>query len=84
MEYNKFKISERLRGDVLSEISKGKIVTKMKDCDIARAYGMDKSNYSAMIHDRLNQIGNIEAIADVLGYDVEIKFVDRGKNEERV
>jgi len=84
MKYKKFKISERLREGVLSEIARAKIVTKMKDCEIAKKYGMDKANYSAMVHDRLNQIGNIEAIADAMGYDVEIKFVQRGKNEERV
>lgn len=50
-----------------------------KDYEIAQALGKTKQGYSAMVINNLTKLGSIEAIANALDYEIEIKFVKKEK-----
>lgn len=77
-EYKKYPVSEELGAQIIAEITRVKSLEKIKDFEIAEKLGKTKQGYSTMIGNGLNSLGNIEAIANVLGYEVQIKFVKRG------
>lgn len=52
-----------------------------KDYEIAQALGKTKQGYSAMVINNLTKLGSIEAIANALDFDVEIKFVKRRQDD---
>lgn len=72
-----FDMSEELKAQIMAEIARAKSLTKMKDCDIGEKLGKSRQGYSAMVANNLSRLGSIEAIADVLGFKVEIKFVPK-------
>ncbi len=78
-KYAQYGVSDELNAKVLSEITRAKALTKTKDCDIAQRLGKTKQGYSAMVSNNLSRLGSIEAIANALGFDVEIKFVPKEK-----
>lgn len=77
-KYSQYEASDKLKTQVVAEIARAKAMSKMRDCDIANALGKSKQGYSSLANN-LSRIGSIEAIANVLGYDVEIKLVEREK-----
>ncbi len=78
-KYAQYDISDDLKAQVLSEIARAKTLTKTKDYEIAQALGKTKQGYSAMVINNLTKLGSIEAIANALGYEIEIKFVKKEK-----
>lgn len=78
-KYAQYDVSDDLKAQVLSEIARAKALTKTKDCDIAQKLGKTKQGYSAMVSNNLSRLGSIEAIANALGFDVEVKFVPKEK-----
>ena len=80
-KYAQYDISDDLKAQVLSEIARAKTLTKTKDYEIAQALGKTKQGYSAMVSNNLSRLGSIEAIANALGFDVEIKFVKRRQDD---
>lgn len=77
-EYKKYPVSKELSAAIVAEIARAKSIEKVKDFEIAEKLGKTKQTYSTMINNGLNSVGNIEAIANALGYDLQIKFVKRG------
>lgn len=80
-KYAQYDISDDLKAQVLSEIARAKTLTKTKDYEIAQALGKTKQGYSAMVSNNLSRLGSIEAIANALDFDVEIKFVKRRQDD---
>lgn len=78
-KYAQYDVSDDLKAQVLSEIARAKTLTKTKDYEIAQALGKTKQGYSAMVINNLTKLGSIEAIANALGYEIEIKFVKKEK-----
>lgn len=78
-KYAQYEASEELKAQVLSEIARAKTLTKTKDYEIAQALGKTKQGYSAMVINNLTKLGSIEAIANALDYEIEIKFVKKEK-----
>lgn len=78
-KYAQYEMSDALKAQVLSEIERAKVLTKKKDYEIANSLGKTKQGYSAMVANNLSKLGSIEAIANVLGFDVELKFVPKEK-----
>lgn len=76
-KYQKFTASDKVNSQIIGEIARVKALTKTKDVQLAKSLGKTKQNYSRMIINGLQQIGNIEAIANAMGFDLEIKFVER-------
>lgn len=78
-KYQKFTASDKINSQIVGEIARVKALTKTKDVQLAKILGKTKQSYSRMIINGMQQIGNIEAIANAMGYDVEIKFVKKGE-----
>lgn len=78
-KYQKFTASDKINSQIIGEIARVKALTKTKDVQLAKILGKTKQNYSRMIINGMQQIGNIEAIANAMGYEVEIKFVKKGE-----
>lgn len=76
-KYQKFTASDKVNSQIIGEIARVKALTKTKDVQLAKSLGKTKQNYSRMIINGLQQIGNIEAIANAMGFDLEIKFVEK-------
>lgn len=76
-KYQKFTASDKVNSQIIGEIARVKALTKTKDVQLAKSLGKTKQNYSRMIINGLQQIGNIEAIANAMGLDLEIKFVEK-------
>lgn len=75
--YKKYPVSAELEAQIAAEIAKIKSLEKAKDFEIAEKLGKTKQCYSTMLNNGLNSLGNIEAIANALGYSVQIKFVKK-------
>ena len=78
-EYQIIVASDKLNSQIAGEIARVKTLTKTKDKDIAEKIGKSKSYYSAMLVKGIQKIGTIEAIANAMGYEVEVKFVKKGE-----
>ena len=70
-KYQKFTASAKLNAQIVGEIGRVKTLTKTKDSQIAKMLGKTKQNYSRMIINGMQSIGNIEAIANA------IRFVEK-------
>ena len=76
----KFAPSEMLKRKAVAEVERATLLAGLKDRDVAEKLGISRQTYSRMksVKSALN-MGNIEAIAEALGCEVEIKFVKKGE-----
>lgn len=76
----KYAPSEELKRKAFAEVERATLVAGLKDCEVAQRLGISRQTYSRMksVKSALN-MGNIEAIAEALGCEVEIKFVKKGE-----
>ncbi|MDR0696183.1 MAG: hypothetical protein LBF68_01375 [Christensenellaceae bacterium] len=74
-KYVTYEVSDELNARLIAEIARAKSLAKLKDYELAQMLGKTKQAYSAMVINGLSKLGNIEAIADVLGCKVDIKFI---------
>ena len=79
----RFYPSELLGRKIVSEIDRATTIEGVRDYQVAERLGVTKQSYSVMKNMKGSiNMGNVEAIANALGYDVEIRFVKRGGGNE--
>lgn len=76
----RFYPSDELNRKIAGEVEKAMVVSGYKDYQIAELLGITKQSYSVMKHKFSANMGNVEAVANALGYDIEISFVKRSSN----
>ncbi|MDR2266706.1 MAG: hypothetical protein LBE09_03875 [Christensenellaceae bacterium] len=74
-KYITYEVSEDLNARLIAEITRVKILMKMKNSEIADMLGKTRQAYSSMLLNGLTKIGTIEAIANSMGCRLDIKFV---------
>lgn len=74
----KFNPSEMLVRQVVAAIDQATTIEGLKDYEVAEKLGMTKNSYSRIKNQKgsLN-MGSVEAIAEILGYRVEVKLVKK-------
>lgn len=78
----KYYASEQLIRKVVAEIDRATTMSGLKDMQVAEMLGLTKQAYSRIKNQKGSlSMGNVEAIAEALDYDVEVKFVKRSEQK---
>lgn len=73
----KFYASDLLVRKIAFEIDTATIAEGLKDCQVAEKLGISRQTYSRMKNQKSINMGNVEAIAHALGYEVEVRLVKK-------
>ena len=63
--------------DFITQIKIMQAIRSLKDSQVASLYGMTRQNYSRKMKNETFSVQDLQKIADVLGFDMEIVFTDR-------
>ena len=54
----------------------------VKQIDVAEKFGMSKNTFNNLLQRNNFKLNDVEKIADILGYDTKITFIDRSTKAE--
>ena len=63
--------------DFTTQIKMMQAIRGLNDSQTAELFGTTRQNYSRKIKNRTFSVDDLQKIADVLGFDMEIVFTDR-------
>ena len=63
--------------DFITQIKIMQAIRNLNDSQVASLFGMSRQNYSRKLKNKTFSIDDLQKIADVLGFDMEIVFTDR-------
>ena len=66
--------------DFITQIKIMQAVRNLNDSQVATLFGMSRQNYSRKLKNKTFSIDDLQELADVLGFDMDIIFTDRENN----